>query len=90
MVRKQLYIRRDQDQRLKQAARRAGLAEAEYVRMALDQALAAPVAAPRDPTAWLEILEFLRARHAEGPLPGTRDWKREDIYDRPHPGRYAR
>ena len=93
MVRKQLYLRKDQDRRLKQVAERMGLAEAEYVRMALDRALAEPAvagAALRDPTAWQEILAFLRTRHAKGPLPGTRDWKREDIYDRPYPGRYAR
>ncbi len=93
MVRKQLYLRKDQDRQLKRVAERLGLAEAEYVRMALDRALAEPaepVAAPRDPAAWEEILAFLRARHAKGPLPGTRDWKREDIYDRPYPGRYAR
>ncbi|MGH6693031.1 MAG: ribbon-helix-helix domain-containing protein [Gammaproteobacteria bacterium] len=93
MVRKQLYIRRDQDKRLKQVAERTGVAEAEYVRMALDRALAEPTEPgppPRDLSAWEEILAFLKARHAKGPLPGTRDWKREDIYDRPYPGRNAR
>lgn len=93
MVRKQLYIRKDQDKRLKQVAKRTGVAEAEYVRMALDRALAQPVdppAGPRDLTAWEDEVAFLRERHAKGPLPGTRDWKREDLYDRPYPGRHAR
>jgi hypothetical protein len=93
MVRKQLYLRKDQDRRLKRVAERMGLAEAEYVRIALDRALseqAEPSRATRDPSAWDEIMTFLRARHAQGPLPGTRDWKREDIYDRPYPGRFAR
>lgn len=93
MVRKQMYLRKDQDRRLKQVARRMGLAEAEYIRLALDRALsepAEPVPAPRDVSAWDDIMAFLRARHAKGPLPGTRDWKREDIYDRPYPGRFSR
>lgn len=92
MVRKQLYIRRDQDRQLKRAAARMGLAEAEYVRVALDRALRADEAklpAP-DLSAWEEELDFLRERHAKGPLPGTRDWRREDLYDRPYPGRFAR
>jgi hypothetical protein len=96
MVRKQLYLRKDQDKRLKQVAARMGLAEAEYVRIALDRALseaaepARPAEAIRDLSAWEQELAFLRARHAKGPLPGTRDWRREDIYDRPYPGRHDR
>jgi len=93
MVRKQLYLRKDQDKRLKQVSERMGLAEAEYVRLALDRALAEPTlpgASPRDLTAWGEIQAFLKARHARGPLPGTRDWRREDIYDGRYPGRFAR
>ena len=93
MVRKQLYLRKDQDRQLKRVAERLGLAEAEYVRMALDRALAEPTEPAHlthDLSAWEQELAFLRARHAKGPLSGTRDWKREDIYDRPYPGRYAR
>ena len=92
MVRKQLYIRKDQDRLLKRVAARMGLAEAEFVRVALDRALRAEEATTpaRDLSAWEEEVDFLRARHAKGPLPGTRDWRREDIYDRPYPGRFAR
>lgn len=93
LVRKQLYIRKDQDRQLKRVAERLGLPEAEFVRMALDRALAEPAKpepAARDLSAWEEIEAFLKARHAKGPLPGTRDWKREDLYDRPYPGRLAR
>jgi hypothetical protein len=93
MVRKQIYIRKDQDKRLKLVAKRTGVAEAEFVRTALDRALAEPVEPPprpRDPAAWEDEVAFLRERHAQGPLPGTRDWKREDLYDRPYPGRHAR
>lgn len=92
LVRKQLYIREDQEHRLKQIAERSGLAEAEYVRMALDRALAEPGEpdpVAHDLSAWEETLAFLKARHAKGPLPGTRDWRREDIYARPYPGRFA-
>lgn len=39
MVRKQLYLREDQEQRLKRRARELGLPEAELVRLALDRFL---------------------------------------------------
>lgn len=39
VVRKQLYLREDQDRLLKERARRLGLSEAQLVRMALDRFL---------------------------------------------------
>jgi hydroxymethylpyrimidine kinase/phosphomethylpyrimidine kinase len=90
MVRKQLYIRKDQDKRLKQVAERMGVAEAEYVRMALIARCGARRArAAARSSAWEEILAFLRPARGKGPSRNA-DWKREDIYDRPYPGRYAR
>jgi len=92
MVRKQIYLRRDQDRRLKRIARSLGVSEAEFIRRSLDQAVAQPVAAEEvptpDPNAWNEVLDFLRRRHAKGDLPGARDWKREDLYERPLPRRH--
>ncbi len=93
MIRKQIYIRKNQEKQLKQAARRRGIAEAEYIREALDRALDEPGDVPPgapDLAAWEEEVAFLRERHATGSLPGARDWKREDLYDRSHPGRHAR
>ncbi len=39
LIRKQLYIRSDQDRALKQAARERGLSEAELVRQAIDEVI---------------------------------------------------
>lgn len=39
VVRKQLYLREDQEARLKRKARETGLSEAELVRLALDRYL---------------------------------------------------
>ena len=92
MVRKQIYIRPDQDRRLKQIAKSLGVSEAELIRQSLDQAVARRATAqqppPADRSAWEEELAFIRRRQALGPLPGTRDWKREDLYDRPVFRRY--
>lgn len=83
MVRKQIYLRQDQQRRLKQLARALGLSEAELIRKSLDQAIV-PAGGPyRDPAAWEAERRFVRERQAQGPLPGARDWKREDLYDRP-------
>jgi hypothetical protein len=97
MVRKQLYLRKEQDKRLKQAAERLGVAEAEFVRQALDRALAPDAAAAPaaefvpDLTALDELMAGLRERHAAGPLPGKRDWTREEIYaERTDPDRHQR
>jgi hypothetical protein len=83
MVRKQIYLRPDQHRRLKQLAKVLGLSEAELIRKSLDQAVVASAGPHRDPAAWEAERRFVRERQAKGPLPGTRDWKREDLYDRP-------
>lgn len=81
MVRKQIYIRADQQRRLKQLAKALGLSEAEVIRKSLDRAVVA--SAPfRDPAAWEAERRLIRERQAKGPLPGARDWKRDDLYER--------
>ena len=40
MIRKQVFIREDQERRLKALARRAGMSEAEIIRDGIDRALA--------------------------------------------------
>jgi Ribbon-helix-helix protein, copG family len=83
MVRKQIYIRPDQHRRLKQLAKALGLSEAELIRRSLDQAVAPAATMYRDPAAWEAERRFVRARQAKGRLRGARNWKREDLYDRP-------
>lgn len=83
MVRKQIYIRPDQQRRLKQLAKALGLSEAELIRKSLDQAVVPSAGIYRDPAAWEAERRFVRERQAKGRLPGARDWKRENLYDRP-------
>ncbi len=61
-IRKQLYLDRRHDQRLKDVARHTGRSEADIVREAIEQYhVAAPRAVPPDPGAWLEALAFMRS-----------------------------
>ena len=52
MVRKQVYIRPDQNALLKRRARELGVPESELVRWGIDEATARPLKGPRDPEAW--------------------------------------
>jgi hypothetical protein len=89
MVRKQIYIEERQEKLLKQRAHELGVSEAALVRSALDVglSLAAMHVSPAyrspllpDTGAREELLAAMRARMAEGPLPGGRTWTREEIY----------
>lgn len=87
MVRKQLYIDDEHEAALKARAAELGVTEAEIMRHALDHYLG-DVAREEADAAWERLMAFSRARQAMGPLPGTRDWTREELYDRPgKPGR---
>ncbi len=88
MVRKQIYLRADQDRRLKRLARELGLSEAELIRQSVDRAVLVEVAGYPDVAAWEAELRFIRERRAKGPLPGRRDWTREDVYDGALPARH--
>jgi hypothetical protein len=82
MIRKQIYLRRQQQHRLKRLARARGVSEAEIIRQMLDDKFsgeALPRAA-RDPAALQGVLQAARGRRKHGRT-GTRyEWKREDLY----------
>lgn len=80
MVRKQVYLRADQDRRLKRLAKELGLSEAELIRQSVDRAVLVKEQAYPDVSAWEAERRFIRERRARGRLPGKRDWTREDIY----------
>lgn len=83
MVRKQVYIEPYQETRLKARARLLGVTEAELIRQGIDSVLSgAGPAARRDLDAWAMAVAIMRRRLALPPLPGKRDWKREDAYER--------
>ena len=96
MVRRQIYLRPEQDEALKRRAQALGISESELIRRSIDQAQpperpAQPAAESQPPSAerrrpspeWEEFIRFMKAR---GELPSTgegRTWTREELYDRP-------
>ena len=82
MVRKQIYIKKDQKAQLRRAAEARGVSEAELIRQAIDLQLAGRAGTlPADQAAWDRALTFMRSLHAQGPLPSTgRRWTREELY----------
>jgi len=82
VIRKQLYLRQDQDRLLKKMARELGVPEAEVVRRALDRFLSGAEASARPgaEAAALEFLEEAQRLAAEHRFP--EDWRfdREELY----------
>jgi hypothetical protein len=83
MVRKQIYIQRQQEAILKRLADLRGQSEAEVIRQAIDQQIGgATLPAALDAEAWEEAYEFMLDLQARGPLADQpRDWRREDLYE---------
>jgi len=81
MIRKQVYIRRDQESRLKRAAKELGITESELIRRGVDQATAEVVKGPRDPEAWEEAMAFMRKRAAMRVPQTGRSWTRDELYE---------
>ena len=83
LIRKQLYITKQQDQLLKKKAATYNISEAEIVREALDSHTAAASYPRNVQEKWLEerryIEENRKGSKNDSPI---RRWKREDIYDR--------
>ena len=84
MIRKQLYITREQDRSLKRKARELGLSEAELVRRAID-------GLDRDPTSRTqgvaddplrELIENMRRLASKHKLPEGYKFDRDELYDR--------
>ena len=81
-VRKQIYIEPEQENLLKRLAASTGVSEAELIRQAIDRHARSLDLTIRDPAAWEAERAFIDGLIAKGPLPGRRDWSREDLYDR--------
>lgn len=84
-IRKQIYIEPQQESALKRLAQRTGLSEAEVIRRAINEHLQTRRSSrplPRDPRAWERAKKIMDKIMAQGPVPGERTWRREDLYDR--------
>jgi predicted DNA-binding protein len=84
MIRKQIYIQKSQEERLKKVAEERGVSEAEIIRRALENELRQMnVYRPAyDREAWKRVVAFWEELDQRGPVePRVRDWKREDLYE---------
>lgn len=82
MVRKQVYIEPRQEALLKRLVRETGATEAEIIRQAIDRQTKTFLFSRRDLSAWQEERDFINRLIQQGPLPGGRRWRREDLYER--------
>jgi len=84
MVRKQIYIYKNQEERLKKVAEASGASEAEIIRRALENEMRLTnVYRPAyDQEAWNRIVAFWEELDKRGPVePRPRDWSREELYE---------
>jgi len=80
MVRKQIYIKPEQEEALKQKAGKLGVSEADLIREYIDEGMQRPTASERK-KAWEEELAFIKER-ANISVPQTgRKWTREELYE---------
>lgn len=81
-LRKQIYLDPRQELALKRQAAETGASEAEIIRQAIDnqtRILWHPASALE---AWERERAFIRQLMEQGPVPGRRQWRRADLYER--------
>jgi hypothetical protein len=83
MLRKQIYIRKQQQALLRRLAKARGVSEAEIIRQAIDREAGAVSSQPfvPDPAAWEAVLRFVESLP---PADASREpyrWRREDAYE---------
>ncbi len=81
MVRKQVYIKSEQDELLKQWAEETGKSEAEIFRQALDRWLENEEQRQEAEAAWEQILAFSGERAELNVVAEGRSWTREELYE---------
>ena len=81
-VRKQIYIEPEQEAMLKRLAGETGMPEAEIIRQAIDRHAQSLRVPRRDLRAWAREREFIARLIEQGAVPGGRNWRREDLYER--------
>lgn len=83
MVRKQIYIQKSQEERLKKVAEARGVSEAEIIRRALENELKrAGYRLAYDGDAMKRLYQAMLDQDKKPPVPRKkRDWTREDLYE---------
>ncbi len=80
-VRKQIYIDTEQEAVLKHLAKDTGISEAEIVRQAITRYAQSLQYPQRDLSAWQRLRSRIEQSIEQGPIPGKRTWRREDLYE---------
>lgn len=80
-VRKQIYIDGEQEAVLKHLAFATGTSEAEIIRQAITRYAQSLQHPPRDLNAWKRVRQRIEQLIEQGPVPGERTWRREDLYE---------
>ena len=81
MVRKQVYITKEQQALLKRRAKALGVPEAEVVRRGIETGGRGVRPLFLDPQAWQDELRFIKERARIQALGRERGWTREEMYD---------
>ncbi len=82
MIRKQVYIAPQQDEKLKRLTKRLGVTEAELIRRGIEELPEAVAPASRE-EAVRDLLRMMEQRAVRLPKGGgTTRWRREDLYIR--------
>jgi len=80
MVRKQIYIKPEQEKALDRRSKELGISEAALIRQYIDDGTARPSATERK-KAWQELLADMKER-AKISVPQTgRTWTRDELYE---------
>jgi hypothetical protein len=84
MIRKQIYIDERQDKALRNAARLAGMSQAEVIRNGIRRGLSDIFESKSGgDIAWRRALKFMMDRSAAKGVRATkRTWTRDELYDR--------
>lgn len=82
MIRKQIYLRAEQDEMLKRQAAKLGISAAELIRRRVAQGEDIEEAAYQiDMHAWKEARDVIKQRMKLKVPPSGRSWTREDLYE---------
>jgi hypothetical protein len=81
MVRKQIYLRKEQDEKLKRQAARLGVTESELIRRRVERDDEPEQPQQLDLEAWKEARKLIEKR-MKMKVPQTgRQWTRDDLYE---------
>ena len=81
MVRKQVYVTKEQDRLLKRRAKALGVSEAAVVRQGIELAGKSSASFPFDRKAWEEEKRFIQKRMRMRVPQTGRSWTREELYE---------